>query len=78
MELGAKLWNFDCDEYIVCPKKCYDTMHLAGNQKYEVTVKTSNQLWAETKAPLYIQFIGIQGKTPIKVIFINSIKIDLQ
>lgn len=47
-------------------------MHLVGNQKYEVTIKTSNQLWADTKAPIYIQFIGIQGKTPIKVSCINN------
>lgn len=68
MELGAKFWDFDCNDYIACPKNCYDMMFLSGNQKYEVTVKTSNQLWADTKSPLYIQFIGIQGKTPKKVI----------
>jgi hypothetical protein len=48
-------------------------MVLSGNQRYEVSVVTSAQVWAGTEAALYIQFLGDKGKTPtlVNIIFLR-------
>ena len=43
-------------------------LNLAGNEKYIIGVKTDSKPESGTKSYAYIQLIGVNGKSPIKVI----------
>ena len=43
-------------------------MFLSGNQHYSVSIKTSSQADSGTTAPIYIEFIGLLGRSPKKIL----------
>ena len=68
--MGKKFWDFECNEFISCPEKCSEEMTLAGNQRYRMIIKTANKPNAGCQAPLWIQFVGVNGKSSKTVKFI--------
>lgn len=68
VQAGAKFWEFDCGEWLLCPKMCSEEMQLAGRSKYEVEVKTKGTVGAGTKAPLFIKLMGTHGDTVKKIL----------
>lgn len=74
IETKAKFWDFECDEFISCPQKCSSTFYLAGRQQYDITVRTSSEINAGTKDPIYITLLGTGGKSALKVINLTNLK----
>jgi len=69
VELGFKYWTFDCDELgFSCPKRCTYEMELAGTYRYTILVKTDDKEEAGTDAPIYVDLVGTQGRTPVKIL----------
>jgi len=68
VELEAKFWDFDCQEVISCGKHCSTVMKLAGSQRFEITSTTSAKDGAGTDAPIYIQILGVDGRTAKKIL----------
>lgn len=68
IELGTKFWDFDCQTEISCPKRCTEQMTLSGSQKYDVIVQTEGKEGSGTDSPIYVTFIGTDGKTAKKIL----------
>lgn len=47
---------------------CSDELFLSGTQHYSLSVKTSNDVFAATKSPIYIEFIGTKDRSPKKLL----------
>lgn len=54
--------------WLKCPEKCSEDLQLTGNQRYLVSVQTSSKDESGTKDPIYIEFIGMEGKTQKKTL----------
>lgn len=68
MDIGTRSWDFDCNNPISCPKTCSDELYLAGNQHYSLLVKTANEAGSASKVPIYVEFIGTEGRSPKKLL----------
>ena len=62
------MWDFDCQGKIACPQQCEMDLSLTGNQKYDVEIQTGSEQQDGTTSPVYIQFIGLNGRSPKKLL----------
>jgi hypothetical protein len=71
VEVGPRMWVFDCDGELQCPDKCAHNMQLSGNYfgnlgqaEYKIEVFNSDQ---ECKIPVFVQLVGSQDMSVKKV-----------
>lgn len=65
VEVGPRMWVFDCDGELQCPDKCAHNMQLSGQAEYKIEVFNSDQ---ECKIPVFVQLVGSQDMSVKKIL----------